>query len=96
MGKKVKTNKVIQIKESKLRQLEKKWTDNATSLTLIAFLTVLHDKEGYGRRRLSRVFRDVNKLSEEVNEGRVSLLDLKKVLEEEQGIVVVLKEIDYG
>ena len=95
MGKKVKTNKVIPIKESKLRQLEKKWTDNATSLTLIAFLTVLHDKEGYGRRRLSRVFRDVNKLSEEVNEGRVSLLDLKKVLEEEQGIVVVLKEIDY-
>ena len=95
MGKKVKTNKVIPIKESKLRQLEKKWTDNATSLALISFLTVLHDKEGYGRRRLSRVFRDVNKLSEEVNEGRVSLLDLKKVLEEEQGIVVVLKEIDY-
>ena len=96
MGKKVKTNKVHQIRDSKLRQLEKKWTDNATSLALISFLTVLHDKEGYGRRRLSRVFRDVNKLSEEVNEGRVSLLDLKKVLEEEQGIVVVLKEIDYG
>lgn len=96
MGKKVKTNKVHQIRDSKLRQLEKKWTDNATSLALISFLTVLHDKEGYGRRRLARVFRDVNKLSEEVNEGRVSLLDLKKVLEEEQGIVVVLKEIDYG
>ena len=96
MGKKVKTNKVIPIKESKLRQLEKKWTDNATSLTLIAFLTVLHDKEGYGRRRLSRVFDNVNKLSEEIAEGRVSLFDLRKVLEEEQGIVVRLKEIDYG
>ena len=94
MSKKLKTNKVIQIRESKLRQLERQWVETGSILTMVSFLTVMHDKEGYGAMRLERVFRAWEKLSEEIGEGRVNLHDLKKTLEEEQHIVFRTKEED--
>lgn len=50
------------------------------------FLTVLCDKFD-GRDYVADVWREIEKLSEEVDEHRVSLKDLEKVLEDEYGII---------
>lgn len=75
-----------------MRKLERKWIDRGSVLAMVSFLTVLHDKEGYGAKRLERVFKAWEKLAEEIGEGRVNIFDLKKTLEEEQGIIFRLKE----
>ena len=49
------------------------------------FLTVMMDKFGM-EDRVSDIWREVNKLSGEIKDGRVSLQDLFEVLETEYGI----------
>ena len=51
------------------------------------FLTVLVDKFG-GADHVKDVWLEINKLSEEVKERRVSVADLRRVLEEEYNIIV--------
>ena len=58
-----------------------KGIDNAC----IIFLTVLVDKFN-GADHIADVWEEINKLSEEIKEGRVSFSDLKTVLKEEYGI----------
>ena len=83
-----KPNKTIQVRKSDLKRFQREWTSEATSLAMVSFLTVMHDKEGYGGVRLARVWANVEKLMREVYEGRVDVYDLKKVLEEEVGVFV--------
>lgn len=51
------------------------------------FLTVLVDKFN-GDSYIPEVWREINKLSEEIKEKRVSVSDLRTVLREEYGIEV--------
>lgn len=51
------------------------------------FMTVLVDKFD-GGPYIPDVWREINKLSEEIGEGRVSVADLRCVLREEYGIEV--------
>lgn len=51
--------------------------------------TVMRDKFGYGPIRLQRMWSEVNKLSDEITEGYVSLNDLMRTLETEAGIILV-------
>jgi hypothetical protein len=51
------------------------------------FLTVLVDKFN-GADHVADVWNEINKLSEEVKEGRVTFADLRRVLLEECGIEV--------
>lgn len=51
------------------------------------FLTVLVDKFG-GADHVKDVWLEINKLSEEVKERRVSVADLRRVLNEEYNIIV--------
>lgn len=48
----------------------------------VIFLSVLVDKFN-GAGHLNEVWREINKLSEEIKEGRVSIADLRTVLREE-------------
>ena len=52
------------------------------------FFTVMVDKEGYGKKRLNRIWKGVCDLSESISQGYVSVDDLMKVLEDEKGIVL--------
>ena len=52
------------------------------------FLTVLMDKFGL-EDRINEIWTEVNKLSDEIKEGRVSLKDLRDVLSEEYGIEIM-------
>lgn len=59
----------------------------ALELAMAVFLTVLVDKFN-GAEYIQDVWKEVNKLSEEIAEGRVSLGDLKHVLSSEYNIIV--------
>lgn len=52
------------------------------------FFTVMIDKEGYGRKRLNRIWKEVCDLSDSIAKGYVSVNDLMQVLDEEMGIVL--------
>jgi hypothetical protein len=52
------------------------------------FFTVMRDKEGYGRKRLRRLWREVSNLSDSITKGYVSVNDLMRTLDEEMGIVL--------
>lgn len=52
---------------------------------VVIFLTVLVDKFN-GADHIADVWQEINKLSEEIKEGRVSIADLRTVLREEYGI----------
>lgn len=67
------------------RALERGVRDGVRSASAI-FLTVLCDKFS-GGDYVADVWAEINKLSEEVMEHRVSLKDLERVLEDEYGIV---------
>ena len=52
------------------------------------FFTVMIDKEGYGKKRLNRIWAEVCDLSDSIAQGYVSVNDLMQVLDEEMGIVL--------
>lgn len=45
--------------------------------------TVLHDKEGYELRDIQRVYDETGRLTDAINEKRITLADLRCVLKEE-------------
>lgn len=59
----------------------------AIIIAMCIFLTVLVDKFN-GADYIQDVWKEINKLSEEITEGRVNISDLKHVLLEEYGIEV--------
>ncbi len=63
-------------------------TADAVGYAWAILFTVLRDKEGYEADDLKRMWAEVGKLSEEINEGRVSVSDLKNTLKEEIGAVL--------
>ena len=49
---------------------------------------VLKAKEGYGTKRLRRLWDEVNYLSESVSSGRVNIRDLAETLRDDAGITL--------
>lgn len=62
--------------------------DTAFFLLLSIPVMVLHDRWGFGRRRLERFSDQVFDLYEDFDSGRVTLYDLRKTLEEETGVKI--------
>ena len=50
--------------------------------------SVMRDKEGYGTKRLRRLWDEVNYLSESVSSGHVNIRDLAETLRDEAGITL--------
>lgn len=63
--------------------------DEVIKMTWSIFFTVMRDKEGYGVKRLQRLWGEVNELSDSIANGYVSVTDLRKALMEEAGINLV-------
>ena len=68
-----------------VERARKEAQDDALHLAMALFLTVLLDKFG-GEEYIGQVWTEVNKLSQEVSEGRVNLLDLRQTLLDEYSI----------
>lgn len=50
------------------------------------FFTALRDKEGWGKKRLNRLWAEVNELADSITRGYVTVPDLVKTLAEEAEI----------
>lgn len=61
-------------------------TNEAITGAWAILLTALRDKEGYGPKRLRRVWDEVNYLIDSINQGFINVNDLRRALEEEAGI----------
>lgn len=71
-----------------VKRVKEKTKDEAVSLAIAMFLTVLCDKFGYDADSLKAVWDAVNDLSDSVVKGYVNVPDLKQVLREEYGIEI--------
>lgn len=84
-----KKNPNITIRESDIRRLKKECTENATNYAIILLLSVMHDKWGFGKKRLSRILSQLDSLADGISGGYVNLKDLRTMIEDECGIVVI-------
>lgn len=75
--------------QADIMKAKKEATSEAISFAWAIMFTALHDKEGFGRVRLKRVWKEVENLSDSVAKGYVSITDLKHTLKEEMGVELV-------
>ena len=83
-----KKNPHITLKQSDVRRIKEEVSRSATENAFVIFFTVMHNKWGFGRRRLWRLFKQVEEHAEMVNEKPhcVTIEQLKKALKEDTGI----------
>ena len=62
---------------------------SAHKLNMLLFFTVLHDKHGFGKKRLEKVSSQINDLMDSYNKGYINLEDLNSTLHEETGINIL-------
>lgn len=72
-----------------IEKAKKEATREAITFAWAILFTALHDKEGWGAKRLLRLWNHVNDLSESITLGYVSVTDLRHTLEEEMGVKLV-------
>ena len=88
----VKKEKVYTMTESQLRERSKKdilhGTKQGWNVCLLFILSALHDRHGFGRKRLEDVCDSIQDKLELFNEGYVNMQDLYDTLHEETGIVL--------
>lgn len=90
MAKKKKTNpRKRPATVADVRRETAKAKDQAIQYAMAVFLFTMYDKEGWGRKRLRRVWDNVNDLSDSIAKGYVSIFDLTKALEDEAGIILL-------
>ena len=71
-----------------VNRVKEETKDEAVSLAIALFLTVMCDKFSFDAEQLQRVWAEVNALSDSVVKGYVNVQDLKEVLREEYGIEI--------
>lgn len=83
-----KKNPHITLRRSDVERMKKEVTTDAVKNAFAIFLMVMHDKWGFGAKRLNRLFGHICELSDLVGEGYVSTAEIKKILREEMNIVI--------
>lgn len=64
----------------------------ASDVVLLATMTVLHDKFGFGTERLTRFYTQFLSTMDSLTQGFVSVYDLNEQLVKETGILVIERE----
>lgn len=87
MAKKKKKNPLLRpASVADVMKAKKDAQDRAINITWAIFFSVMRDKEGYGRKRLARLWERVQELSDSIVKGYVSVDDLMQTLRDEAGI----------
>lgn len=81
-----KKNPARQIRESDIRRIKKEATNTAIRYAIVLFLSVMRDTEGYGVKRLKRVYEAIEYLADSVTRGYVKISDLENALIDEADI----------
>lgn len=84
----MKKNKIIPLRESDIKRMKLEATQEAIYRAYNIFLIVMHDKEGYGTKRLKRVYDSINDISDSIAKGYVKYSDIEATLKEELGILL--------
>jgi len=71
-----------------VNRAKKEVQDEAVTLAIALFLTVMLDKFGFDEEQLHKVWDEVNNLSDSVAKGYVNVQDLITVLREEYGVQI--------
>lgn len=85
-----KKNPARQLRESDIRRIKKEAADDAIRYATVIFLSVMRDNEGYGVKRLKRVYEGVEYLADSISRGYVKLSDLEQALKDEADIHISL------
>lgn len=76
------------VSQADIMKAKKEAQNKAVNIAWAIFFTVLADKEGYGKKRLKRIWDEVSDLSDSISKGYVSVNDLIRVLDEEKDIIL--------
>lgn len=74
--------------QADVRKAKKEAQTLAIDACWAILFSVMRDKEGYGAKRLRRLWDEVNYLSESVSSGHVNIRDLAETLRDESGITL--------
>ena len=74
--------------QADVEKAKKQATDDAVSLSMTIFLTVLKDKNGFSNEEIQDTWANIESLSASIRDGYVSVYDLRTVLREEYEIYV--------
>lgn len=85
-----KKNPVVHLKQSDVKNLKNEATNIGIKYALVLFLSVMRDKEGYGLKRIKRVYKEALELADSINKGYVKWDDLEKALQVESDINIIL------
>lgn len=64
----------------------RKIRDEAVEYAYVVMFTAMHDKHGYGVKRLNRLYNDINYIADSISRGYVNLQDLADELRDKMGI----------
>lgn len=80
-----KKNPTVSLRQSDINRMKEEITRDAINKAFILFFTVMHDKWGFGQKRLARMLRQIDELSKMVNQSPhyVTIERLRKSLREE-------------
>lgn len=87
---KKKKNPAIHLRESDIRRIKKETTDAAIRYAIVVFLSVMRDNEGYGPKRLKRLYESIEYLADSISRGYVSIADLEKAMVDEANIHITV------
>lgn len=76
----------IPVSQADVERAEQRGVQFGAQTAVIILFSVLLDKYGYTKEQLLDLWKNVDKLSESINEDRVSVSDLKHTLKEEYEI----------
>lgn len=76
------------VSQADINKAKREAQHTAINYAWAIFFTVMVDKEGYGKKRLKRIWDEVSELSDSISKGYVSINDLMRTLEEEMNIVL--------
>jgi len=85
-----KRNPARQLRESDIRKIKKEAANDAIRYATVIFLSVMRDNEGYGVKRLKRVYEGIEYLADSISQGYVKLQDLERVLKDEANINIAI------
>lgn len=86
-----KKNPVVHLKQSDVKRIKEDATNAGLKHAILLFFTVMRDKEGYGAKRLKRIYDAVEDLADSINKGYVKPKDLEQVLKDEADITIELE-----
>lgn len=81
-----KKNPIVHLRESDIKKIKEDATNEGIKCALIMFFTVMRDKEGYGVKRIKRLFNYTAELADSLKKRYVKMQDLEKVLADEADI----------